>query len=151
LGGWKNFKGLSGFKQFEVDICFFFQNTFENHEYQSWYPAWSITDLVIISKREPPVWVGEKTSKNRWVPNSSRWIFGFFSKHVWEPQRYIITRYMIILITMNINLDIWLDPQPVLLQFLILDPLPYKYIAPVTKQTNQRSKTPGQTDKQTPG
>ncbi len=32
--------------------------------------------------------MGGKTSKNRRVPDSSRWIFGFFSKPVWEPQRY---------------------------------------------------------------
>ncbi len=37
--------------------------------------------------------MGEKTSKNRRVPDSLRWIFVFFSKHVWEPHRYVITRY----------------------------------------------------------
>jgi hypothetical protein len=45
----------------------------------------------------------------------------------------------------NINLDTQIDSQPALLQFLIPRPLPYKYIAPVTKQTDR---TPGQTDRQ---
>jgi hypothetical protein len=87
LGGWKNFKEPLGSRQFEVDICFYFSKHvwepqkyiitryyFDNHEYQPWYPDWSTTDLVTISKREPPVWVGEKTSKNRRVADSSRWI-----------------------------------------------------------------------------
>jgi hypothetical protein len=39
----------------------------------------------------------------------------------------------------NINLDTQIDPQSALLQFLIPGPLPFKYIAPVTKQTEQRS------------
>jgi hypothetical protein len=66
--------------------------------------------------------VGEKTSKNRWVPDI-------------KPQRYMIT--------MNINLDTRIDPQPALLQFLILGPVPYKI--PVTdrliahRQTDQRA------------
>jgi len=33
------------------------------------------------------------------------------------------------MITMNINLDTRIDPQPALLQFLIPGPVPYKYIA----------------------
>jgi hypothetical protein len=87
LGGWKNFKEPPGSRQFEVDMCFYFSKHvwepqryiiikyyFDNHEYQPWYPAWSTTGLVTISKREPLVWVGEKTSKNRRVPDSSRWI-----------------------------------------------------------------------------
>jgi len=65
--------------------------------------------------------VGEKTSKNRRVPDI-------------KPQRYMIT--------MNINLDTRIDPQPALL-FLIPGPVPYKI--PVTdrltahRQTDQRA------------
>ncbi len=57
------------------------------------------------NQKEPPVWVGEKTSKNRRVPDI-------------KPQRYMIT--------MNINIDTRIDPQPALLQFLIPGPVPYK-------------------------
>jgi hypothetical protein len=53
--------------------------------------------------------VGEKTSKNRRVPDI-------------KPQRYMIT--------MRIKLDTRIDPQPALLQFLIPGPVPYKI--PVT-------------------
>jgi hypothetical protein len=49
---------------------------------------------------------------------------------------------MIILITMNINLDTGIDPQPALLQFLILDPLPYKYITPSQNTLNRDPKPP---------
>jgi hypothetical protein len=49
---------------------------------------------------------------------------------------------MIILITMNINLDTRLDPQPALLQFLIPGPFLYKYVAP---SQNRHPRTDGQT------
>jgi hypothetical protein len=39
-------------------------------------------------------------------------------------------------VRVNIKLDTRIDPQPALLQYLIPDPLPYKYIALVTKLTD---------------
>ncbi len=82
----------------------------------------------------PGIW---KLAESKRAPNLDGWknfkgppssrqfevnICFFFSKHVWEPHRYIITRYLIILITLNINLDTRLDPQSALLQFLKKSP-----------------------------
>jgi hypothetical protein len=104
---------------------------------------------ISIIKESPQfgwVWKLQKTVRFQAVRGG--YILFIFSKHVWEPQRYIITRYLIILITMNIILDTRLDPQPTLLQFLILGPLPYKYITP---SQNRLTRDPKPSNTQTKG
>ncbi len=88
--GWgKKLQRTTGFQTVRGGYLFFFSKTrlktteiynnqvfdyFDNHEHRPWYQTCSTTGLVTISKREPPIWVGEKTSKNCRVLNNLRWI-----------------------------------------------------------------------------
>ncbi len=103
--GWvKKLQTTAGFQTVRGGYLFFFFKTrlriteiynnqvfdyFDNHEYQPWYPAWSTTGLVTISKREPPVWVGEKNFKE---PSDSRQFevdIWFFFQNMFENHRDI--------------------------------------------------------------